>query len=128
VECFFHETVIANDRYPKPSIPTVLDAAHLVSIAHHDVVVPGYALWEGETISYGISEVMGRLGLAIQDYGILRPPIPNIESSAQKKARKSKEKTSRAARQALFKTALDGLATYRPPAPEPSPEWRERRV
>jgi hypothetical protein len=42
--------------------------------------------------------------------------------------RKSKEKTSRATRRAFFKTALDGLATYRPPAPEPGPQWRERRV
>ena len=64
----------------------------------------------------------------IRDYGILRPSIPDVESSTQRKAKKSKEKTSQAARQALFKTALDGLATYKPPTPELGPQRREKRV
>lgn len=47
VECLFREAVTTDDQYPKPSIPTILDTAHLVSVVHQDVVVPGYALQEG---------------------------------------------------------------------------------
>jgi hypothetical protein len=50
VECLFRETVTTDDRYPKPSIPTVLDAAYLVLVVHHDQGCHNGRLWMKITV------------------------------------------------------------------------------
>ena len=80
MECLFHKTVTANNRYSKLSIPTVLDAAHLVSVVHHDMVVMEYALWKGRTVSYNIGEVMGHLVLPYETMAFCDHPFRTLRA------------------------------------------------